>query len=337
MPQIVWTARPDGNIDYLNRRWTEFTGLPETVGQRRLGADPAPRRRPARRRALGGVARERRPVRDGDPAPGPAAAGATAGISSGPWPSRTRRGRSPAGSARAPTSTSRSGPRSPSRFLAEASAALAGVVDYESTLQKVANLAVPYFADWSAVDLANDDGDAAAAGRRPRGPGQGRPGPRVACAATRPTRKRRRGLSPSSARASRRSSREITDDLLVQGAKDERPPAPDPVAGPEVLHLRAAGRLRASRSASSRSSPPSRAAVHRRRPRPGEDLAHRAAVAIENAQLYQALREADRRKDEFLATLAHELRNPLAPIRNALQILQDAEGRCGDGRAVTGR
>jgi hypothetical protein len=38
-----------------------------------------------------------------------------------------------------------------SRFLAEASAALAGVVDYESTLQKVANLAVPYFADWSAV------------------------------------------------------------------------------------------------------------------------------------------------------------------------------------------
>jgi PAS domain S-box-containing protein len=34
------------------------------------------------------------------------------------------------------------------------------------------------------------------------------------------------------------------------------------------------------------------------------------------------LREADRRKDEFLATLAHELRNPLAPIRNALQIMR---------------
>jgi signal transduction histidine kinase len=35
----------------------------------------------------------------------------------------------------------------------------------------------------------------------------------------------------------------------------------------------------------------------------------------------QALREADRRKTEFLATLAHELRNPLAPIRNSLEIL----------------
>ncbi|MGA2365808.1 MAG: HAMP domain-containing sensor histidine kinase, partial [Steroidobacteraceae bacterium] len=35
-----------------------------------------------------------------------------------------------------------------------------------------------------------------------------------------------------------------------------------------------------------------------------------------------ALREADRRKDEFLATLAHELRNPLAPIRNAAELLE---------------
>jgi PAS domain S-box-containing protein len=36
----------------------------------------------------------------------------------------------------------------------------------------------------------------------------------------------------------------------------------------------------------------------------------------------RALKDADRRKDEFLATLAHELRNPLAPIRNAVEILQ---------------
>jgi signal transduction histidine kinase/CheY-like chemotaxis protein len=36
----------------------------------------------------------------------------------------------------------------------------------------------------------------------------------------------------------------------------------------------------------------------------------------------EALRETDRRKDAFLATLAHELRNPLAPIRNAAQILK---------------
>jgi PAS domain S-box-containing protein len=42
----------------------------------------------------------------------------------------------------------------------------------------------------------------------------------------------------------------------------------------------------------------------------------------ERKQAEAALREADRRKDEFLATLAHELRNPLAPIRNSLHILR---------------
>jgi PAS domain S-box-containing protein len=40
----------------------------------------------------------------------------------------------------------------------------------------------------------------------------------------------------------------------------------------------------------------------------------------------QALRDADRRKNEFLATLAHELRNPLAPIRNSLEIIKRADG-----------
>ncbi|MCI0641746.1 MAG: ATP-binding protein [Gemmataceae bacterium] len=40
----------------------------------------------------------------------------------------------------------------------------------------------------------------------------------------------------------------------------------------------------------------------------------------------EALKEADRRKDEFLAVLSHELRNPLAPLRNGLQVLRRAGG-----------
>ncbi len=42
------------------------------------------------------------------------------------------------------------------------------------------------------------------------------------------------------------------------------------------------------------------------------------------------LREADRRKDEFLATLSHELRNPLAPIRNAVALMRRRSGRDAD-------
>jgi signal transduction histidine kinase/ActR/RegA family two-component response regulator len=44
----------------------------------------------------------------------------------------------------------------------------------------------------------------------------------------------------------------------------------------------------------------------------------------ENRHAEQVLRDADRRKDEFLATLSHELRNPLAPLRNALELLRRA-------------
>jgi PAS domain S-box-containing protein len=45
----------------------------------------------------------------------------------------------------------------------------------------------------------------------------------------------------------------------------------------------------------------------------------------------EALQETDRRKDEFLATLAHELRNPLAPLRNSLQVLRlSREGESAD-------
>ena len=44
----------------------------------------------------------------------------------------------------------------------------------------------------------------------------------------------------------------------------------------------------------------------------------------ERKQVEGVLREADRRKDEFLATLSHELRNPLAPIRNALELMRRA-------------
>lgn len=69
-------------------------------------------------------------------------------------------------------------------------------------------------------------------------------------------------------------------------------------------------------------------------------LASIAASGFENARLYETLREEHRRKDEFLAMLAHELRNPLAPIRAAADLLTIAnlgEERIRRTSAVIGR
>jgi PAS domain S-box-containing protein len=52
------------------------------------------------------------------------------------------------------------------------------------------------------------------------------------------------------------------------------------------------------------------------------ELARRASVALENARLYGEAQQAALAKDQFLAMLAHELRNPLAPILNSLQLLE---------------
>ncbi|WP_437634289.1 ATP-binding protein [Sorangium sp. So ce854] len=60
-------------------------------------------------------------------------------------------------------------------------------------------------------------------------------------------------------------------------------------------------------------------------------------VALENARLYREAHEADRRKDEFIAMLSHELRNPLAPITTGLELLRmnaSERGERDDGQIL---
>ena len=64
------------------------------------------------------------------------------------------------------------------------------------------------------------------------------------------------------------------------------------------------------------------------------------AEVADRIRAEEALRAADRRKDEYLSTLAHELRNPLAPIRNALEIMRlsgDASPAIEANRAMIDR
>ena len=207
------------------------------------------------------------------------------------------------------------------RFLADASAMLATLVDYQSTLQKVAALAVPHFADWCAVDMAEPGGTLR----------------RLAVAHVDPAKVRlaqeleerypaKSDVPHGAYHVLRTGTSEmmsaIPDALLTETARDE-----DHLRLLRELGLRSymcvpltargktLGIISFVTAESGRSYTDSDLAF-------AEELARRSAIAVENAQLYGELRETDRRKDEFLATLAHELRNPLAPIRNSLQILK---------------
>jgi len=70
------------------------------------------------------------------------------------------------------------------------------------------------------------------------------------------------------------------------------------------------------------------------------DFVGRASGALESVMLMEQIREADRRKDEFLGMLAHELRNPLGPIYNCLQLqklLPPGDARVGPIRETLDR
>jgi signal transduction histidine kinase/CheY-like chemotaxis protein len=213
------------------------------------------------------------------------------------------------------------------RFLAEATRLLSSSLDYTATLEHVAELLVPCLADWCTVHLLED--------------GQIVP---VAVAHVDPEKVkwareygRRYPPDPDAAHGIARVLRcgepvlypEITDEMLGRLTQDSERLAIIRQIGftsGMIVPLRTrteivgAISLMAAESGTRFSEEDLRFA---------EDLAGRAAAAIENARLYretqrslQALREADRRKDEFLAMLAHELRNPVAPIVNALEILR---------------
>ena len=319
IPQLAWMARPDGHIFWYNRRWYEYTGTtPEQMegwGWRAVH-DPA---------VLPSVLqRWRASLQSGEPFDMVFPLKGADGFFR-PFLTRVNPLR---GGGRTlywfGTNTDISEQKRSEdafRFLADASAALAALVDYESTLQKVASLAVPRFGDWCAVDVVDGGGELrrlAVAHVDPR---------KVRLAHELAARYPPRPDAPAGAARVVRTgepemAEDIPDSLLATMAQDAEHlrllrelGLRSYLCAPLKVRGRVLGVLSfASAESGRRYGAADLALAH--------ELASRAAVAVENARLYQELREADRRKDEFLATLAHELRNPLAPIRTSLQILK---------------
>jgi len=207
------------------------------------------------------------------------------------------------------------------QFLAGASASLDRSLDYDATLRAVARLSVPVLADWAMVDAIDENGSihpAVSAYAEPN---------RAASLAKLVAIRR---SETSDEEAWRSLALAVTPDApsgadLRFGAPSGDAPLTEllgelPASSALAIPLRARGRVLGLLTLVS--------ATRTYEPRDislAEGLARRAGIALDNARLYREAQESDRRKEEFLAVLAHELRNPLAPLLTCLELMRTPE------------
>jgi len=227
-----------------------------------------------------------------------------------------------------------------SAFLADASRALSDTLDARVALRRLAALLVPQLGSLAALWAPRDVGAAGADGglddgatllvAHEHGEPQELPAARIAPLVIRTMREAIARSAPAPAAptpAGDAASELAAIDTVAWGLP--HPLRAAPVAA-EAIALRNGERLLGVVWLARDARP--RALDWRLL----DELASRAAAALENARLYEQvqreiverriaqaqLQEAGQRKDEFLAMLSHELRNPLAPIRTALEIVR---------------
>ena len=228
-------------------------------------------------------------------------------------------------------------------LLASAGAVLSRSLEPRTTLEAIATTMVPSIADWCRVDLLDENGVLQRALTYHSDPEKSRFGTELTA---------RLKAAPGAIG----SMAWVVQTGQPYLAHFEAPHNYDPVRDRDLLTFaraigmrayfmvpliargRTLGALGALQAESGRPLRPEDCALI-------SELAQRAALALDNARLYAeaeaALKQAqsaNRAKDEFLAMLGHELRNPLAPIVTALKIMDLREGdRAAEERRIIER
>lgn len=322
MPQIVWSSNPRGVPYYFNQRWYDYSGLEEgSVGLDSWEAfhhpDDSARVRAEWDEAMTNRAAFRCELRlrekngkyrwflcRANPVIDPATGEVSRWFGTATDIDEQRRA------------------TDAQTFLAEVGVLLSGSLDPQITLEQVTHLAVPHMGDWCMVALKNSEGM-----------------PEMVAVAHRSAEKvrafwKRYGQQSFNLNDEkgfpyviRTGKPQVLEDMLdgveghvypggrfymevQEGGHHSAMLVPLEVRG-EILGAIAFTYAETDRHFSAADLPLA------------QELARRAAIAIENARLYRQLQDADRRKDEFLAMLAHELRNPLAAISGARSLMDE--------------
>ncbi len=172
-------------------------------------------------------------------------------------------------------------------FLSEASAILGCSLEFKEALTQIGHLVVPRFADWFVIQVSA----------------------RLSSASEEP-----QTLIVHRDASQTERVRDLARSLLTLPGESQPCITSHSVIAPIAARGRALGVIIFGAEEPGRYGAETLTMV--------EELGFRAGVAFETVQLYEAAREADRRKDEFLAMLGHELRNPLSPILTALQLMR---------------